>query len=200
MSINISFDTGYLSQEEGVGLTALLSAVQPSLLTAEAAREQQRRQADAILPPAATTLPEATGPNVVTPPAEEPKAKRGRKPKEEAPANISTTPENRVDPENPEDAKQDAADEAAEADAGRDPEQPVTVEDLKAAMSAYVTKHGMDAVQADGVQIFKSALGEPPAGNPHWKMSLVAAAGPDALRKAVTAWQDATAGEKRFGA
>ena len=32
--ININFDTGYLSREEGVGLTALLAAVQPSLLSA----------------------------------------------------------------------------------------------------------------------------------------------------------------------
>ena len=100
MSININFDTGYLSREEGAGLTALLSAVQPSLLTATEMRAERERG----LPSAYTAI---GGPNVVSnyapegglgllaaqpetkptsadgaaPPAEEPKARRGRKPK-----------------------------------------------------------------------------------------------------------------------
>ena len=127
------------------------------------------------------------------------KARRGRKPKEEAPANISAQPENRVDPENPEDAAQDQADEQAETDTGRDPDAPLTAEDLKAAMSAYVEKFGMPAAQSDGVGVFKAALGEPPAGQPGWRVSLVVEQGQDALRKAVTAWNDAAASDKRAG-
>lgn len=203
MSININFDTGYLSREEGVGLTALLAAVQPSLLSAAELRAQRGREysnvvgREAAAPIAAAVQP--TSADGVAPPAEEPKARRGRKPKEEAPANISAQPENRVDPENPEDAAQDQADEQAETDTGRDPDAPLTAEDLKAAMSAYVEKFGMPAAQSDGVGVFKAALGEPPAGQPGWRVSLVVEQGQDALRKAVTAWNDAAASDKRAG-
>lgn len=209
MSININFDTGYLTSEEGVGLTALLSAVQPSLLNAAALRAQQEKargysnvvglEAPAPIAPAAQPEAKPTSADGVAPPAEEPKARRGRKPKEEAPANISAQPENRVDPENPEDAAQDQADEQAETDTGRDPDAPLTAEDLKAAMSAYVEKFGMPAAQSDGVGVFKAALGEPPAGQPGWRVSLVVEQGQDALRKAVTAWNDAAASDKRAG-
>lgn len=203
MSININFDTGYLSREEGVGLTALLAAVQPSLLSAAELRAQRGREysnvvgREAAAPIAAAVQP--TSADGVTLPAEEPKARRGRKPKEEAPANISAQPENRVDPENSDDAAQDQADEQAETDTGRDPDAPLTAEDLKAAMSAYVEKFGMPAAQSDGVGVFKAALGEPPAGQPGWRVSLVVEQGQDALRKAVTAWNDAAASDKRAG-
>lgn len=203
MSININFDTGYLSREEGVGLTALLAAVQPSLLSAAELRAQRGREysnvvgREAAAPIAAAVQP--TSADGVAPPAEEPKARRGRKPKEEAPATISAQPENRVDPENSEDAAQDQADEQAETDTGRDPDAPLTAEDLKAAMSAYVEKFGMPAAQSDGVGVFKAALGEPPAGQPGWRVSLVVEQGQDALRKAVTAWNDAAASDKRAG-
>lgn len=218
MSININFDTGYLTSEEGVGLTALLSAVQPSLLNAAALRAQQEKARgfhnvpadshstnyapESSLPLDAQNAKVETKPTSVdgvAPPAEEPKARRGRKTKEEAPANISAQPENRVDPENPEDTAQDQADEQAETDANRDPDAPLTAEDLKKAMSAYVEKFGMPATQSDGVGILKAALGEPPAGQPSWRVSLVVEQGQEALRKAVTAWNDAAASDKRAG-
>lgn len=218
MSININFDTGYLTSEEGVGLTALLSAVQPSLLNAAALRAQQEKArgfpnvpfdshstnyAPESSPPLdaqnAKVETKPTSADGVAPPTEEPKARRGRKPKEEAPANISAQPENRVDPENPEDTAQDQADEQAETDANRDPDAPLTTEDLKKAMSAYVEKFGMPAAQSDGVSVFKAALGEPPAGQPGWRVSLVGEQGQEALRKAVTAWNDAAASDKRAG-
>ena len=65
-------------------------------------------------------------------------------------------------------------------------------------MGKYVEAHGMPATQEDGPAIFKSALGNPPAGEESWKLSLVAAQGQETLRKAVTAWQDAVASGKRF--
>ena len=43
MTVNIQFDTGFLSSEEAAGLTAFLGAVQPALLTAAALRESQQR-------------------------------------------------------------------------------------------------------------------------------------------------------------
>lgn len=111
------------------------------------------------------------------------------------PRNISASPEDRV---NPEDEAQDKADEAAEVEAARDPENPLTVDDLRSVMGKYVEAHGMPATQEDGPVIFKSALGNPPAGEESWKLSLVAAQGQETLRKAVTAWQDAVASGKRF--
>lgn len=74
----------------------------------------------------------------------------GRKAKEADPEpearNISANPENRVDPAQAEaDAKQDAEDEAAEVDAKRDPKKPLTVEDVRNAMTAYVTAYGLPA-------------------------------------------------------
>lgn len=111
------------------------------------------------------------------------------------PRNISASPEDRV---NPEDEAQDKADEAAEVEAARDPENPLTVDDLRSVMGKYVEAHGMPATQEDGPAIFKSALGNPPAGEESWKLSLVAAQGQETLRKAVTAWQDAVASGKRF--
>lgn len=109
--------------------------------------------------------------------------------------NISTSPEDRT---NPEDEAQDKADEAAEVEAARDTENPLTVDDLRSVMGKYVEAHGMPATQEDGPAIFKSALGNPPAGEESWKLSLVAAQGQETLQKAVTAWQDAVASGKRF--
>lgn len=117
-----------------------------------------------------------------------------------AKGNISTDPENRVGPEDtPEVQEQDAADEAAEVEDNREPEQPLTAEDLKAAMGLYVNKFDIPAAQEDGVNIFVDALGSPPAGNPSWKMSLVAAAGQEALKKAIDAWTKAAAASGRYG-
>lgn len=110
--------------------------------------------------------------------------------------NISASPENRV---NPEDEAQDKADEAAEVEAARDTENPLTVDDLRSVMGKYVEAHGMPATQEDGPAIFKSALGNPPAGEESWKLSLVAAQGQETLRKAVDAWRALVESGKRYG-
>jgi hypothetical protein len=113
--------------------------------------------------------------------------------------NISTNPENRVGPEDDAETQaQDAADEQAEVDANRDAEAPLTIEDLKMAMSEYVTKFDMGAAQEDGVNIFGDALGKPPGGEQFWKMSIAAAAGQDTLKKAIAAWKAAAAADKRY--
>jgi hypothetical protein len=112
---------------------------------------------------------------------------------------ISTNPENRVGPEDDAETQaQDAADEQAEVDANRDAEAPLTIEDLKMAMSEYVTKFDMGAAQEDGVNIFGDALGKPPGGEQFWKMSIAAAAGQETLKKAIAAWKAAAAGNARY--
>jgi hypothetical protein len=112
--------------------------------------------------------------------------------------NISTG-EARVDPENPEeaadseaDAAQDAADEAAEVEAHRDPEKPLTIDDVKAAVMAYAEKYGMPAAQADGPRIFVEALGVPPKGEEFWKFSILPVDDQEKIRKVISIWQRAT--------
>jgi hypothetical protein len=87
----------------------------------------------------------------VTPKPEAPaedKPKRARKAKEEKPQ-ISTNPEDRVDPEV---AAQDAADEAAEV--AEQPAAPkATHDDVRAIMGSYARLYGMDAAMEDGVKI-----------------------------------------------
>ena len=172
--------------------------------------------AEAVEPPAATQeAREADAQPVVL---EEPKRERGkpsagraRRTKEEIaedeaadladqtanaePANISTG-EERIDPnqpeDSPEDQAQDAADEAAEVAASRDAEKPLTNDDLKAEMTAYVQRFGMPAVQEDGAKIFAAGLGEPPAGEAAWKLSIVGD-NQEWLAKAVAAWKAALA-------
>lgn len=97
-------------------------------------------------------------------------------------------------------AEQDAADEAAEADAGRDPDAPLTGDDLKAAMALYVDKFGMEATKADGPTIFTRALGKPPAGEDYWKVSLIASMGQEQLQSAIDGWTAAAAGAARVEA
>jgi hypothetical protein len=109
--------------------------------------------------------------------AVEPK-RRGRKPKAETVAaepepQIRTDPENRIDPESPETVAQDAADEAAEVEAARDPVKPLTVDDVRQVVGEYVKRYGMPATQEDGNKVFKGVLGEPPAGEVIWKMSML---------------------------
>ena len=123
-------------------------------------------------------------------------ARKPRKPKEETKANISATPENRIDPESPETVVQDAADEKAEVDAGRDPEKPLTVEDVKNALSKYIAKFGMDNTKEDGAGIFFSALGAPPAGEAFWRMSILPS-DQASLSKCVAAWEAAAAKAER---
>lgn len=125
-------------------------------------------------------------------PAEEPKRGRGRPSTKKDAPQISANPENRIGPEDtPETAAQDKADEQAEVEAAREPEKPLTREDVKVAMMAYVKKFGMPATQEDGPKIYVEALGAPPAGEEYWKLSLV----PDdqtALGKVVATWKKAT--------
>lgn len=77
-------------------------------------------------------------------------AARGRKAKE--------TPAPVVQEDSPEVQAQDAADEAAEAAAAApaEPEKVFTYEDVRAALSGYVKKYGMAAVQEDGLKIYES--------------------------------------------
>ena len=112
--------------------------------------------------------------------------------------NISTG-ENRIDPANPEvasdsaeDAAQDAADEAAEVEAHRDPEKPLTIDDVKAAVMAYAEKYGMPAAQSDGPRIFVEALGAPPKGEEFWKFSILPVDDQEKIRKVISIWQRAT--------
>ena len=111
--------------------------------------------------------------------------------------NISTG-EARVDPENPEagdseaDAAQDAADEATEVEAHRDPEKPLTIDDVKAVVMAYAEKYGMPAAQSDGPRIFVEALGAPPKGEEFWKFSILPVDDQEKIRKVISIWLRAT--------
>jgi hypothetical protein len=115
---------------------------------------------------------------------------------ETAPA-IRSDPENRVDPDDSlEDQAQDAADEAAETSApAGEPTKLLTRDDLRAAMGAYAKRFGMPVTIEDGPKIMVSALGEPPAGETMWKVTLVPE---DKIGKAVVAWE-AAAGSNPFG-
>lgn len=209
MTVNIHFDTGFLSSEEAAGLTAFLGAVQPSLLTAAAIREEQRSvyaHPGLAMPYGQQNAGQIIGSTSLTPihdnqHAAEVEAKaaaaktvRTRKPKAEevvaaadAKPAISTDPENRIDPQNPEDEAQDAADEAAETASEQAETRTITTEDVKAAIGAYVAKFKLPATQEDGSGIFKSVLGAPPAGEPYWKLSILPQ-DQDSLAKCEKAW------------
>lgn len=198
MSFSVNFDPGNITREEAEGLTALLAAISPALLTAAQQREKNDTLFGIRAPTPAPAGEETAGTNVVQ--AENNKAvvetKRTRKPKEETKANISASPENRIDPGSPETVAQDAADEKAEVDAGRDPEKPLTVEDVKNALSKYIAKFGMDNTKEDGAGIFYSALGAPPAGEAFWRMSILPS-DQASLAKCVAAWEAAAAKAER---
>ena len=133
-----------------------------------------------------------------TPAPVEAKATRGRKAKETAPA-ISATPEDRRPPEDDAATQaQDTADEQAEVEAAREPAKPITVDDLRGAMGAYVAAHGMPATQEDGPSIFGDVLGAPPKGEAAWKLSLLADLPQEKLAAAHKAWTDAAAGSARY--
>jgi hypothetical protein len=100
----------------------------------------------------------------------------------------------------PEVQAQDKADEQAEVDANRAADKPLTVDDVKSAVTNYVTKFGMPATQEDGPKIFIAALGNPPAGEAYWKMSLLSELPQDQLKKAVDAWATAAAADGRYAA
>jgi hypothetical protein len=100
-----------------------------------------------------------------------------------------STGEERVDPAEVE--AQDKADEKAEVEATRKEDKPLTIDDVKALLNGYVQKFGLPATQEDGPLIFKEALGEPPAGEPYWKLSLLNDASQEALGKVVSTWKKA---------
>lgn len=98
--------------------------------------------------------------------------------------------------DSPEVEAQDKADEQAEVEANRKPEQPLTHEDLRNAMGGYVNTYGFAAAQADGPTIFLDALGAVPSGTKDsegkdvtsWKLSIV----PESkLAVAIAAWKAA---------
>jgi hypothetical protein len=72
-------------------------------------------------------------------------------------ANISTG-EERIDPTSPEDAAQDAEDEAAEAEAVATPE--ATADDVRAALGKYVKAYGMPAAMEDGPKVLALLFGD----------------------------------------
>lgn len=112
-----------------------------------------------------------------------------------------STGDERVGPEDDAETQaQDRADEEAEEAGNTEAAAPLTVMDGKAAIGVYLGKHGMEAAQADGMAIFVSALGEPPAGKA-WGWTMLAEKGDQSLiDKAVRAWQAAATAGKRFGA
>lgn len=74
---------------------------------------------------------------------------------------ISDSPEDRVDPDNPEDAAQDAADEAAETAAQKaETGGKLTLDDVRTKIGGYVKLFGMDAAQKDGPTVIAMVIGE----------------------------------------
>lgn len=121
-------------------------------------------------PPAAVETTEAAEPEAAPAPEPEPTAapatkKPGRprkaapEPAAEKPMNISTG-EERIDPTNPDDKAQDAADEAEEHASA-----PMTEDDLKAAMTAYFKAYGMEAIVEDRPKLM-ARLGNTAEGKP----------------------------------
>ncbi len=113
------------------------------------------------------------------------------KPAPKTRAKKADKPAPETQPDTPEAEAQDAADEAAEVEEARDAKAPLTLDDVRAAMTDYVAKFTMEATQEDGPKIFTEALGSPPPGETYWKLSLV----PDdqaTLAKVVETWKKAT--------
>lgn len=83
---------------------------------------------------------------------------------------------------------QDAADEQAEVDAARDPENPLTVEDLKQAYLPYFEKYGMEATKEDGAKMFVEIFGPVPEGSNGWTTAAMVEQGQDKVRQAIDGW------------
>lgn len=105
---------------------------------------------------------------------------------------------------NPEEAAQDAADEAAEDAANRDAAKPLTLDDVKNAVGLYVTKFGAgdfekgrQIASEDGPGLFVDVLGQPPAGEPFWKFSILPT-DQDKIAAMVKAWTDAANSGTRY--
>ena len=74
---------------------------------------------------------------------------------------ISSSPEDRVDPDNDADAAQDAADEAAEtAQQKAATGKTLTLDDVRNALGKYVKAYGMAAAQEDGPKCITLMFGE----------------------------------------
>jgi hypothetical protein len=210
--MNINFDTENLTTEEAKGLKALLDVLTPSLLSAEGLRAHRQSfyssaaQAATAVQPAieeAEQDPAPEQPAVTNTPRageseDQTKARTRTRKKAEDKPQISTEPENRVGPEDtPEVQEQDKADEKAEVEASRNPEKPLTRDDVKTAMYLYVNRFGMDAAGEDGHAIFSSVLGAPPADAKGWSISRVPET-QDAFEKAISAWTEAAQSAERY--
>lgn len=209
--MNVQFDTGSMSQEEAKALGVMLSSIAPTMLPAHDLREYQRNLYSGSALQGATTVAPDPAPQLlahnVPAPAEgdgsidaspkgspdAPKATRTRK-KADTPADTGpvTGPEDDAATQ-----AQDKADEQAEVEQNRDPENPLTIEDVKAAVGKYIEKFDMAAAQQDGPGLFVDVLGKPPEGQPYWKMSVLPT-DQGTLKKVVDAWTAAAAGNARY--
>lgn len=150
----------------------------------EAAREKRLRAIGTVLSAPSADLVEAPPepePEPAAAPAPAEKKTRSRKAKDAPAASVSSvdnggqtdiedaiaatpaisTGEERIGPEDsPEVAAQDEADEKAESDAARDPEKPVTLDDVRSALGEYVRIYGMAAAQEDGPKVITLVCGE----------------------------------------
>lgn len=135
---------------------------------------------DAALPPAASIAAREADATAEAPKRErgKPSPGRARRTKEEIaedeaaekaeasapapePVALISTGEERIDPASPEDAAQDAADEAAEAEATKAPE--LTHEDVRDALKKYVAAYSFPFALEDGPKVLKMLFG-PEAG------------------------------------
>lgn len=157
---------GAIGFVRGIIRPAVDRSAEEQIVEPETPPEEPTKAAEEAPKPAATRgRPRKTADK--TPVEETPKA-------EDPPMNISTG-EERIDPTNPEDAAQDAADEAEEA--AKQPD--LTHDDVRAALTRYVQKFGMAAAMEDGPKVIAMLCGEGKV-----KVSDIPAT-QEALRKAV---------------
>lgn len=104
----------------------------------------------------------AAGTAEATPASPKSRARKKAEAEPETKGNISTDPENRIDPDSPETEARDKADEAAElaAKETKAPAAPLTHEDVRAALARYITKFGMKAAETDGQFVLAKVCGE----------------------------------------
>lgn len=153
----------------------MLQALTPTI-TVEPAHVAAAEAAIRAAEPVATQ----ENPSVATPPPNVDKKTRSRKAKDAPAASVSSTDggqtdietaiaeqaaistgEERIGPEDsPEVVAQDEADEKAESDAARDPEKPLTLDDVRSALGEYVRLYGMENAQVDGPKVISMVCGE----------------------------------------
>lgn len=129
--------------------------------------------------PSGETLASDDAPEQSAPAGEAPKRKRRTKAEMEAAraaeaADVPqiSTGENRIGPDDPpEVAEQDAADEAAEVEAGRDASAPLTLDDVRKAVGAYQARVGF----ATCANTINGILGSPLIDVPETQEALAAA-------------------------